>query len=88
MRAFFARIFLLKQARNQNKKPVCGDTGAETADGVAENRLTDEFFAVEAVHHRSVGTQVSAPAHAHCGENCDVAGADEFCVNEAFSKAE
>ena len=45
------------------------DAGTDAADGVAKDGFAGELAGSEAVHHGYVGAQVSAPAHAHGGED-------------------
>ena len=56
----------------QHEYPVGEDAGHDTAYGVAEDGFACELAGSEAVHHGDVGAQVSAPAHAHGGEDRDV----------------
>ena len=53
---------------NQHINPMGRDARHQTADGVAEYGLSGHVAAVQTVHHRHVGAQISAPAHTHGGE--------------------
>ncbi len=63
-----------------------GDAGAEAADGVGSDGFADEFAVAEGVEHSGVGGEVSAPTHAHGGEDGDGVVVDDAsgieCGNE------
>ena len=67
---------------------MCSDAGAETSDGVGSDGFADEFAVAEGVEHGGVGTQVSAPAHAHGGEDGDGVVVDDMGGVEGGDQAQ
>ena len=81
-------VWILQNQHNKTEEPVGCDTGAETADGVAENGLTGELVALQAVHHGNMGAQVAAPAHTHGGKDCHVMGIGQTGSDQVFHDAD
>ena len=55
---------------------------------MAEDGAADKFVTLEAVHHGDVGGEVTAPAHAHGGEDRDVVRKDEALGEEAVDQTD
>ena len=78
----------LEYQSQQHIQPVGCDTGAETADGVCTDGLTDELAIAERVEHGGMGAEESAPAHADGGEHGDGVVVDDALLDEAWHQAD
>ena len=76
------------QQHEQLIEPVCGNTGAQAANGMSKNGMSRQLTAFEVVHHCNVGAEVAAPAHAHRSEDRHVAGSGTSGGNQLGNQAD
>ena len=67
---------------------MCCNAGTKTTNGVSPDGFPDEFPVAKGVEHCGVGTEVSAPAHAHGGEYGDSIVIDDTGINKGRNEAQ
>ena len=74
--------------REQHEEPMGRNARQQSADGVREDGLGNQRTVAHRVEHGSVGAEITAPAHAHGGEDCDGVVVDDAFRNKARNQAQ